>query len=68
MSRSRHAQVHIVVLLPYDVDQEPILVGTPSQRGFTELGARKAMLELNEKLGHRNEIRTLEVTPIDELV
>ena len=65
MARARSAQVHVVVI--QSADGATWAVGTPSQRGFTEVGAAKASEELRRRLPRGWTLSTLEITPIDEV-
>ena len=66
MSRARSAQVHVVIIS--NPEGHTWAVGTPSQRGFTELGAHKAWELLRAKVPADWNIVTLEITPIDEVL
>ena len=66
MSRARSAQVHVIVIS--NPDGNTWVVGTPSQRGFTELGADKSFKELRERVPADWSLLALEITPIDEVI
>jgi hypothetical protein len=65
MSRRSSAQVH--VLLIRNADNKTWVVGTPSQRGFTEAGLQKAKAQLEPKIPATWSLLELEITPIDEV-
>jgi len=65
MSRARSAQVHVLIIRA--PDGRTWAVGTPSQRGFTELGAAKAEQDLRLILPRGWALTSMEITPIDEV-
>jgi len=67
MARARSAQVHVVVV-QREADGKTWAIGTPAQRGFTEVGALKASAELGRRLPRGWSLTTIEITPIDEVI
>lgn len=66
MSRSRSAQVHVVVVR--DPEGRTWVVGTPSQKGFTESGALKSLDALLTRIPRDWDKSIHEITPIDEVL
>jgi len=66
MSRSRSAQVHVVVAV--SPTGKTWVVGTGSQKGFTEAAAERAKEKIEEKTHGGWSILTMEITPIDEVL
>ena len=66
MARSRSAQVHVLIVRA--PDGRVWAMGTPSQRGFTEAGAKSAAEQMSLRLPRNWTLTMLEITPIDEVV
>ena len=65
MSRARSAQVHVLIIRA--PDGRTWAIGTPSQRGFTEVGAARAEQDMRLILPRGWALSTMEITPIDEV-